>query len=362
MNTQKLYSFNIGIGRNFTTKKQTILYEMRVNKKNAFVFMNQNANLTLNVLKPKPQRVLFIINDNFSKMCDILFPNNKSPLRYFQNKIRLKIRGYNYHKVRLVADKIKDDREVTCINSVHLLKYLKTLTEKRVNLVASGLIRWIEDEILPQVIKRKKKAELCELKDDSLFPKEMLNEVRKEARLIENSKNSSIKLIEEAMKLNGEYNITLFEKMDLGKIRVKGDSENPLFCLSDVCGILEIQTPTNVKTAIEKEFGKGCLFNQYPLQTAGGRQIFTFITEAQLYFVLMRSDKPKAKALRQWVINEVLPSIRKSGKYELHHTHFNAQVESVEQVKIQALKRENELLRQNNELLIKINKLLEDKE
>lgn len=361
MNTQKLYSFNIGIGRNFTTKKQTILYEMRVNKKNAFVFMNQNANLTLNVLKPKPQRVLFIINDNFSKMCDILFPNNKSPLRYFQNKIRLKIRGYNYHKVRLVADKIKDDREVTCINSVHLLKYLKTLTEKRVNLVASGLIRWIEDEILPQVIKRKKKAEFCELKDDSLFPKEMLNEVRKEARLIENSKNSSIKLIEEAMKLNGEYNITLFEKMDLGKIRVKGDSENPLFCLSDVCGILEIQNSTITSNAIKLEFEDDlCL--TYLIDNLGRKQKATFITEAQLYFVLMRSDKPKAKALRQWVINEVLPSIRKSGKYELHHTHFNAQVESVEQVKIQALKRENELLRQNNELLIKINKLLEDKE
>lgn len=244
---------------------------------------------------------------------------------------------------------------------MHLLKYLKTLTEKRVNLVASGLIRWIEDEILPQVIKRKKKAELCELKDDSLFPKEMLNEVRKEARLIENSKNSSIKLIEEAMKLNGEYNITLFEKMDLGKIRVKGDSENPLFCLSDVCGILEIQNSRDLANKIKDEF-EGCSFNLHPLQTAGGRQIFTFITEAQLYFVLMRSDKPKAKALRQWVINEVLPSIRKSGKYELHHTHFNAQVESVEQVKIQALKRENELLRQNNELLIKINKLLEDKE
>lgn len=29
----------------------------------------------------------------------------------------------------------------------------------------------------------------------------------------------------------------------------------------------------------------------------------------------MRSDKPKAKLFRQWVINEVLPSIRKTGGY-----------------------------------------------
>ena len=39
------------------------------------------------------------------------------------------------------------------------------------------------------------------------------------------------------------------------------------------------------------------------------------ITEPQLYFVLMRSDKPKAKPFRQWVVNEVLPSIRKQGYY-----------------------------------------------
>ena len=39
------------------------------------------------------------------------------------------------------------------------------------------------------------------------------------------------------------------------------------------------------------------------------------ITEPQLYFVLMRSDKPKAKPFRQWVVGEVLPSIRKHGFY-----------------------------------------------
>ena len=39
------------------------------------------------------------------------------------------------------------------------------------------------------------------------------------------------------------------------------------------------------------------------------------ITEPQLYFVLMRSDKPKAKPFRQWVVSEVLPSIRRHGFY-----------------------------------------------
>ena len=116
-------------------------------------------------------------------------------------------------------------------------------------------------------------------------------------------------------KLDGECGVVLFENFELGKIRVKGDSENPLFCLSDVCKILEIQDTYKVKQAILGEFELSTL-NVGSFKTNFGVKEFTMITEPQLYFVLMRSDKPKAKPFRQWVINEVLPQIRKQGRYE----------------------------------------------
>ena len=106
----------------------------------------------------------------------------------------------------------------------------------------------------------------------------------------------------------------IFTHKNLGQIRVIGDNENPLFCLRDICEILELTTPVRVLEAIKIEF-EGGEFNSYPLQTNGGMQKATFVTEPQLYFVLMRSDKPKAKPFRQWVVNEVLPSIRKNGFY-----------------------------------------------
>lgn len=109
-------------------------------------------------------------------------------------------------------------------------------------------------------------------------------------------------------------NIQEFNNSSLGKCRVIGNHDNPLFCLKDVCEILEISNNSDVKASIINEFGKGVDLT-YPLETAGGVQQATFITEPQLYFVLMRSDKPKAKPFRQWVINEVLPSIRKTGGY-----------------------------------------------
>lgn len=45
-------------------------------------------------------------------------------------------------------------------------------------------------------------------------------------------------------------------------------------------------------------------------------QELTIISESGLYTVILRSDRPEAKAFRRWVTHEVLPAIRKTGVYE----------------------------------------------
>lgn len=129
-------------------------------------------------------------------------------------------------------------------------------------------------------------------------------------------------------------NIQIFKKQELGQVRVAGDKNNPLFCLRDVCDVLGHTNHKMVKASIINEFGEGV--NQtYPLETAGGTQQATFITEPQLYFVLMRSDKPKAKPFRQWVVNDVLPQIRKTGSYSNIKTPSNM-IEALELALAQA--------------------------
>lgn len=44
----------------------------------------------------------------------------------------------------------------------------------------------------------------------------------------------------------------------------------------------------------------------------------TFISESGLYKLVMRSDKPEARAFQDWVTREVLPTIRKTGTYSVH--------------------------------------------
>ena len=51
------------------------------------------------------------------------------------------------------------------------------------------------------------------------------------------------------------------------------------------------------------------------IDTLGGNQEMTVINESGLYNVIIRSDKPEAKAFKRWLTHDVLPSIRKHGMY-----------------------------------------------
>lgn len=54
------------------------------------------------------------------------------------------------------------------------------------------------------------------------------------------------------------------------------------------------------------------------LHTPGGTQQMLMLSEQGLYFFLGRSDKPKALPFQMWIAGEVLPDIRRTGRYEDH--------------------------------------------
>lgn len=87
-----------------------------------------------------------------------------------------------------------------------------------------------------------------------------------------------------------------------------------LFCLKDVCSTLQLSNINHVINQLKEEF-EGVTLNVTPFKTQGGTQNVTFITEPQLYFVMMRSRAKIAREFRQWICNEVLPEIRKRGAY-----------------------------------------------
>ena len=83
--------------------------------------------------------------------------------------------------------------------------------------------------------------------------------------------------------------------------------------LRDVCQVLGLSTPARVAERLDDD-EKGVSL----IHTPGGKQEMTIINEPGLYSVILRSDKPEAKAFKRWVVHEVLPSIRKNGSYGMN--------------------------------------------
>jgi len=86
------------------------------------------------------------------------------------------------------------------------------------------------------------------------------------------------------------------------------DSHDPLWVANDICKILGLH-PTQTRKLDDDEKGLRVL------QTLGGRQEMLVINESGLYNLIFRSNKPQAKTFRKWVTSEILPEIRKTGKY-----------------------------------------------
>lgn len=104
--------------------------------------------------------------------------------------------------------------------------------------------------------------------------------------------------------------IKIFQNESFGEVRVAGTSEEPLFCLADVCKAIGISNARDVKNRLDAE--DVVLTDTL---TNGGMQKLSYVTESGLYDVIIRSDSEKAKPFRKWVTSEVLPSIRKHGAY-----------------------------------------------
>lgn len=113
--------------------------------------------------------------------------------------------------------------------------------------------------------------------------------------------------------------IQIFNNPEFGEIRTAGTSEEPLFCLADVCNAIGVKDVSRCASRLDDDVRQ-----THPISDRMGRtQQATFVTEAGLYDVVIRSDSDKAAPFRRWVTKEVLPSLRKHGTYSVDGRHFD---------------------------------------
>lgn len=104
--------------------------------------------------------------------------------------------------------------------------------------------------------------------------------------------------------------IQIFSNAAFGEVRVAEVNGDPMFCLADVCKVLDLDP-----SQVVRRLGDGVV-TIHPIQDSLGRtQQANFVNEDGLYDTILDSRKPDARAFRKWVTSEVLPSIRKHGGY-----------------------------------------------
>ncbi|OAB27849.1 antirepressor [Paenibacillus macquariensis subsp. defensor] len=95
------------------------------------------------------------------------------------------------------------------------------------------------------------------------------------------------------------------------QVRTVEKDGQPWFVLSDVCKVLDIGNPSDVKTRLDD----GVVSIEGIPDALGRQQQASIINEDGLYDVILESRKPEARAFRKWVTGDVLPKIRKTGMY-----------------------------------------------
>lgn len=130
---------------------------------------------------------------------------------------------------------------------------------------------------------------------------------------------TNISILDESAKNSNASSLKIFENANFGEIRVAGTSENPLFCLADVCKAVELSNPSSVKSRLDEEDVQLLDLHALNYTEGTGNTMANFVTESGFYDVILQSSSPRVKPFRKWVTSEVLPSIRKTGTYSVQN-------------------------------------------
>ncbi|QFS51314.1 Bro-N domain-containing protein [Nostoc sphaeroides] len=110
-----------------------------------------------------------------------------------------------------------------------------------------------------------------------------------------------------------DLSVFVFESLE---VRFVGTPEKPEWIAADVCAILEIQNVSQALTSFDEDERGICNVYTPGDDNPQGQEMLT-VTEAGLYRLIFKSRKPVAKRFQRWVFHEVLPSLRRTGRYEM---------------------------------------------
>lgn len=121
--------------------------------------------------------------------------------------------------------------------------------------------------------------------------------------------------------------LKIFENKAFGKVRVIERNNEPWFVGKDVAEVLGYSNPSKAVIAHVKDCHKK---QEMIAHSQNGNVVTktTLIDEAGLYSLVLRSKLPAAEDFQEWVVAEVIPSIRKTGSYSVNQDIKAREVEA----------------------------------
>lgn len=95
-------------------------------------------------------------------------------------------------------------------------------------------------------------------------------------------------------------------------VRVVHRDGEPWFVAVDVAAILGLGNPRSSVALLDEDERA-----VHSVDTPSGRQSLTVISESGLYSLILRSRRAEARPFRKWLTAEVIPAIRRTGRYSL---------------------------------------------
>ena len=122
------------------------------------------------------------------------------------------------------------------------------------------------------------------------------------------------------------------------------------FVNTDVCKILDLKNPSKASSILKESQKDDITLSD----TVGKKQGYTIISETGLYKLVLKSRKKEAEIFQDWICEEVIPSIRKTGSY-------NVSVLSPEELALQQAQNILNLRKDLNKISDVVNSLVSDK-
>lgn len=139
-------------------------------------------------------------------------------------------------------------------------------------------------------------------------------------------------------------------------LRVVEISKEPWFVAADVCDALEIGNASLAVNGRADRPNDGLDEDEKGVATVNtlrGEQEMLIVSESGLYSLIFKSRKREARTFRRWVTHDVLPSIRKTGRYEAP----KREKFQIPQTLPQALRALADALEENDELRTEVGRL-----